>query len=622
MKQKESTRLQWFLRWPVLVILGFWLACFPGSWRDEGTKVAGDGVGYYCYVRALVINGDFRLHPNDEVLTEAPGGSRLLQKIYVDAAKAHEDQRIYSQYGVGLSLFWLPIELATHAGMLLLRALGLTQIPADGFTWPYRYATGLMTALGGLAGLLMAFSISEELVGSESALIAMLAGFFGTPLFHYTFYESSMSEVPTFFAVTAVFWLWWRTKPTSTAWHWLLWGLAIGLATMMRYQNGVLFLIPTYEYGASVWNSYGSRGLSFGRILRRNTKNLFAALIGLLSICVVQVIVWKTSYGHFTPPPYTTGIESWTKWQPGAVLWSARKGLFSTHPLWLLGTLGIVLLLQRTRHFAIGLILFFLFVLWLNQLPYDFWGGSGYGSRRFVAASVTVLIGLSSVFHLMHRVVNRYSRMVAAVVFLPFVLLSLKERSALMNNSFIAEHGEISMQRLRILVHGGYTTIGWPFSFPESFIWARRWRVSPNRFDDAASFFVDNATDLDSEDLGGRYRIILGNEKVRNLLVDSSCFVKDVGIKCGPMGVRLMLNFCRLPHVARMRMKISNQTGGPTSVSIRLNENHTSDASLHSGANEVECDSSHSDLQLGSNLLQVTTSRPTMIKWIEIYRGK
>ncbi len=619
LNRKARTRAGWFVRPPVLIIVGFWAACFPNSWKDNGTKVAGDGVGYYCYVRSFVQHGDFRIDPADRVPTENNDASQRLQQQYVEGHEHHESGRVYSQYGVGLSLFWLPVEEITHVGMITLRWLGATTLPADGFSWPYRYAVGLATALGGLAGLLMSFAIAESMVGAPYALMGILAGFFGSPLFHYTFYECSMSECPTFFAVTWSFWLWWRLRSSATVADWLLWGAAIGLATIMRYPNGVLMLMPLYEYSARALRRLRAGQSVLARQTRQDHLRGIAALVGFGALCLIQVLVWRASYGHWSPPHYATGIETWTKFSPGNVLWSVRKGLFTTHPLWLFGMIALPFVYRRAPKLIMGLLLMFGFMVWLNQLPFDFWGSHGYGARRFVPVSLCILVGLPLGLRWLLARDSAILRIAGSVIVLAFVWLALRSRSAMMNNPGLAEFGETPIERLSFELKSRTKGFHRTRSALDSLIQSELPEMNLlARFGRTHSLFVDNPVDLNAQSVTGRITIMSTSERFGTIATPRSNVLPGVGLVIGDLPTTINLNFCRSPNVEDVILEVYSMDERSTKVMISTHDDLPDSFVLRKGSTKIQLHGRGGAWKMGANTMSFQALHRVILRSVTI----
>src|SRR5882724_7458974 len=110
--------------------------------------IRGDGVGYYAYARAPLIEHslDFThdYQSANESFREARLGDSGKPKPEFLTVTGHLD----NHFTVGPALLWSPFLLAAHGSVLLTREFG-SSVRADGFSAPYRYAMAFGTALYG-----------------------------------------------------------------------------------------------------------------------------------------------------------------------------------------------------------------------------------------------------------------------------------------------------------------------------------------------------------------------------------------------------------------------------------------------------------------------------------------
>jgi hypothetical protein len=513
-----------------------WLACVSVL-LGHGEKVHGDGMAYYTFVRAFVVHGDFRLHDSDLVPTETR--STYLQNWYVAHAIGNRGQ-VGVGYGVGCSLLWLPGVAVVHAGLLALHGLGVKGLPpADGFSKPYRLATGVTTVLLGLAGLLLAYRLAAELTAPDPAFLAVAGGLFATSLFNYLSYETSMNEGPSFFLVTLIFYLWWRIRESGDGRLWGWWGLAIGLAVIVRNQQLVLALLPAWGRGRA---------------------RPGAALLGAAAPLLIQLLVWRASMGQWTPPQYATGIESWTKFNPVMLLWSARHGLLASHPLWYVGALGFLPLLRRTGAWGWGLILYFVFLVWLNQLPFDYWAGHSFGARRFVPATLLCILGTAAAIRWAALWWDRAGLAWSAVVVA--ILIGLSTEALSDYRGLGDARGIASPQGARVMPAALYRAVGWPFSWPANLAWAVRHRVTPDRFDLGSSLCADSPPDfgMPPEDLRD-LQVDFAHPNAIHLVAAGTAIQEEDGLLFPDGVARIWINLCRPETIKEVVLATSGEGG-------------------------------------------------------------
>src|SRR5208337_1283673 len=100
--------------------------------------VRGDGVGYYAYARAPLIEHSFDFTHDYQFANESFRGGRFDDKGQIRSEYRTRTGHLDNHFTVGPAMLWSPFLLVAHAGVLLARAFG-SNIAADGFSAPYRY---------------------------------------------------------------------------------------------------------------------------------------------------------------------------------------------------------------------------------------------------------------------------------------------------------------------------------------------------------------------------------------------------------------------------------------------------------------------------------------------------
>ena len=123
--------------------------------------VRGDGVGYYAYLRSVLIDHDLRFE-NDYL-----AGNKSFVMPRIDA-QGHLLPQLYTKTGyvgnhftVGPAILWAPVLVTVHGAILVADRLG-AQISANGYSRPYLVAMALTTACYGFLSLFLAFQIAQK----------------------------------------------------------------------------------------------------------------------------------------------------------------------------------------------------------------------------------------------------------------------------------------------------------------------------------------------------------------------------------------------------------------------------------------------------------------------------
>jgi len=356
--------------------------------------VRGDGVGYYAYARAPLVehsldfthdyqsaNSSFRADHVD---------STGLPRAEFRTSTGHLD----NHFTVGPAILWSPFLLVAHAGVLVARALG-SSVAADGFSAPYRYAMAFGTALYGFLALLISFRLAGRYVQPLWSFLATIAIWWASSLSVYMYFNPSWSHAHSAFVVALFLYYWDSTRQSRTLPQWLLLGLIVGLMLNVYYPNlmvlSVLLFEAIGEYTSALRSGTAVSPAS-AQLLGRHL--VFGMVVGLV-LLPTFISRWIV-YGG----PFETGYLSlrdflWTSPVFLQVLFSANHGLFSWTPLLAIACIGLILVAIRIPRIGVPLlvagVVFYLFIAF-----YPDWAGiSSYGNRFFVSLTPMFILGLA-----------------------------------------------------------------------------------------------------------------------------------------------------------------------------------------------------------------------------------
>ncbi len=200
--------------------------------------VHGDGIGYYAYLRAPIIQHNLRfeqdwLHGNPGFVQQRTGvGDRLAPDQYTETGY------INNHFTVGPAILWAPFFVLAHATVLLADWFG-ANIPADGFSLPYRAIVAFGSAFYAFCGLLLSYVLARKYVNASWALLATLAIWGGSSLPVYMYFNPFWSHAHSVFVVALFLWYWDHTRPSRKMGQWFLLGLISGLMLNVYFVNGV-----------------------------------------------------------------------------------------------------------------------------------------------------------------------------------------------------------------------------------------------------------------------------------------------------------------------------------------------------------------------------------------------
>ncbi len=370
--------------------------------------VRGDGVGYYAFARAPLIEHSLDFTKDYQSANASFRGPRLDENNQPRLAFRTPTGHLDNHFTVGPAILWTPFLLLAHTCVLLARALG-SSVAANGFSAPYRITMALATAIYGFLGLLLSFRLARQYVEERWALLATLAIWWASSLPVYMYFNPSWSHAHSAFAVALFLWYWHRTRSSRSLAQWLALAAIAGLMLNVYYANAMVLAVLAIEAARQYYFAFrpkpaeasakaGPPFLPTSRIpdlLLRHS--LFAAV---LLICLLPTLITRyLIYGSAFESAYVP-LKDWNWFSPYffAVFFSSNHGLLSWTPILLLAIVGLFIF--RRREPLVGtpfLAAFLSFYFFISCYP-DWAGISSYGNRFFVPLTSLFILGLAVFF--------------------------------------------------------------------------------------------------------------------------------------------------------------------------------------------------------------------------------
>lgn len=357
--------------------------------------VRGDGVGYYAFVRAPLVEGNFHFENDWKHADEAFRLGRIDAGGNIQPGQYTKTGHLDNHFSVGPALLWFPFVAVTHVGVLATDAWG-AHIPADGFSRPYRIAMAFGTALCGFLGLWLSYRVARKYLPEYWAAAGTLAIWFGSPLIVYMVFNPSWSPAQSAFTVALFIWYWDRTREHRTLGQWCALGLLGGLMTDVYYPNALAMLLPLTESAVTLAADFRKTDgrAAWKGLFAGNALCGLAFVIGLLPTFVTRQVIYGSPLQVGTG--YTEGAWHWMAPARLSVLFSADHGLFSWTPLIPLSLLGLFFLWRLNKMLAAGFGVVFLAYYYLIA-SYANWDGlSSFGNRFFISLTAIFVIGLAA----------------------------------------------------------------------------------------------------------------------------------------------------------------------------------------------------------------------------------
>ena len=316
--------------------------------------VEGDGIGYYSYLHAVIVNHGL----------DFSAEYRAAEQAGVPLFPALQSSRtpiglLADFFAVGPAVLSLPAYLVA----VLLHPSGAPQ-----YGPPFVDAFAISSLFYGLLGL----ALINRTTRSWLAVVAVVGA---TPFAYYLLFDPSYSHTFSVFAVALFLsvWLWVRQWESWTGW--LLLGLLAGLMALTRWQDGLLAAVALLDIPRARW-----------RVL--------LLIPGVVVAFAPQLAVDRALFGSWLPQrPAGQALTPF----PGhywEVLFSSFRGLFVWNPVTLVATVGFFFVRDRTVRAAC--LLAFLLQIAINGMLPDWSGGLAFGARRFLDLAPFWALGIAA----------------------------------------------------------------------------------------------------------------------------------------------------------------------------------------------------------------------------------
>lgn len=282
----------------------------------EGLVIRSDGLGYYAWLRSLLIDGDWAFD------NEFDGHNPLRDYVPPSARRTAAGKRP-NQWSVGPACVWALVVVPGH--FICQASTGADSFwPADGYSLPYQFMVGGTTLLAALAGLGLLYRIGRRHADPEAAAWAAAFLTLGTTIVYYSAIEVSMAHGLGTVAVAWLVWYWQKTYGSDHWRRWLAVGALVGVAALMRWQLVTFALLPAGEWALLVWRR------------RQDVKTQLilgmSATLGAWLAFLPQMIAWRIVYGQWLARPLATA-HHWDCPALCQLLFAQDRGLFYWTPL-------------------------------------------------------------------------------------------------------------------------------------------------------------------------------------------------------------------------------------------------------------------------------------------------
>ncbi|NNJ55808.1 MAG: hypothetical protein HKP14_06735, partial [Bacteroidia bacterium] len=342
-----------------------------------------DALGYYLYLPAAIIYNDateLNWFPEIDSTYDVSGG------VLYQAQKTDNGNYVFKYLG-GVAVMQLPSFLVGHAIALS------SDYKADGFSPPYQYSLAFGAILYCILGLFLLRGILLRYFSDLATAVSLVLLVLATNLIQYISIDSIMSHSYIFFLYVMVIYttIKWHIKP-SVLWASLT-GLVIGIATICRPTEAIMFLIPL------LWNTQNKEASSkkWQLVKSHQSHLIYIAVFGFIGI-LPQLIYWKLTADTFV---FNVGSK-WVFLNPFfRVLFGWEKGWFIYTPVVILFIIGFFYI--KKFPFRKSVIVFSLLNIWVVIAWFDWRYGATYSTRALTQSYPVFALGFTAIIE---RILN------------------------------------------------------------------------------------------------------------------------------------------------------------------------------------------------------------------------
>ena len=358
------------------------LTVFP---REHGRILDGDAIQYYAYLRSAAFDGDFDFTNDYRFLYQNAGGPT--ENVWLE--RRTPVGRAENLMSIGPAILWAPVFALVTSIVTIGRLLG-SQIPLDGFAVPFQLSAGVAGIGYAAAGTYLCFRTCRLLFPTAPSFWAAMTAWLASPAVYYSVVSPAYSHATSLFAVSLFCFHWLRTKDRYQFSRYVQLGVLGGLVTLVRWQDGIILLLPVIELAVATRRGALSWRLGLGRV----------ALVGGFALMTFtpQLVAWYANYGQVLLMPQGQSFMRW--WDPAipSVLFSWRHGLLTWTPAVLVALIGLGLLVRRNRLLGWSAVAVVSLAIYVNGAVLDWWAGEAFGARRFIGTTPFLALGFACVF--------------------------------------------------------------------------------------------------------------------------------------------------------------------------------------------------------------------------------
>ena len=388
----------------VALILAGHLALLGVRYAVTRSFVAGDSAWQFATLRSLYMQGSLDLSDEARFFYEERSAHTGNRKLLSVPEPNPRTGLVTTVWPVGGALIRLPAFAAADLASRVASRVGFS-VDTSGYRGLYQILPAVFSLAFGAAGLLLLARAVGRLDSAERALTATSTVWLATPVVYYLTIEPLMGHALSvgLACCLVALALQLRTK-AAPAWRFVTLGVICGLMTITRYQDAAYFLLPVML------------------VSQRRLQAFLAIAAGAAPVIAIQLLVnarwygspWITGYGAVVEPEWLAP-DIWRH------VFDPVQGIFTTHPIQLLGLVGLAWFYRVDKRLAIALFVIFVVQLYAVAALVPAAPGMSFGNRTITSLTPAFVLGW-------HSLTARFPRLEplgVALVCVNLILLAL-----------------------------------------------------------------------------------------------------------------------------------------------------------------------------------------------------
>ncbi len=310
----------------------------PPGQAGEGLVIQWNGLGYYAWLRSLLIDHDWDFD------NEFDEHNQHYHYVPPPSYRTPLGRRA-NQWSVGPACLWAVAVVPGHF-ILKIGEGSPRSWAADGYSLPYQLLVGGTSLLLAFVGLGFLYGICRtQARPARAALVAALLTL-GTTIVYFNAIEISLPHGLGTAVLAGLVW-YWRTTYGSLRWRrWFFVGVWLGAASLMRWQLATFLVLPAGEV-LLAWRHGSLGGQKYS--CKRFAILAILAACGAFLASLPQLLAWRLVYGSWLVNPIQGVRYHWLTPSLWEILCSQDRSLFYWTPLTLLACIGALGCLRQTR---------------------------------------------------------------------------------------------------------------------------------------------------------------------------------------------------------------------------------------------------------------------------------